>query len=73
MHPVQQTPDGKADGGDGSQVAQGGQAVAIPICQPKALARKDYLTQKGATTDDFGLTSLDTTAVVYPYGHNDSG
>jgi len=41
-------------------------AVHAPLCQPKGLARPDFLSQPGATTNDFGLTSLDTSRVTYP-------
>jgi len=48
--------------------AEAGQSPAapIPICRPKALSRKDFLAQHGATTNDFGLTSLALNAVTYP-------
>jgi hypothetical protein len=36
-----------------------------PVCQPKGLDRKDFLTS-GGTTAEFGLTTLDTSLVTYP-------
>jgi nucleoid-associated protein YgaU len=43
-----------------------GLATASPTCQPKPLARAAFLAQPGATTNDFGLTTLDLTQVTYP-------
>ena len=50
--------------GTDAPVSTGQQAA--PTCQPAPLARDVFLSQKRASTDDFGLTTLDVTAVTYP-------
>jgi len=47
-------------------ISGAGAVVVEPLCAPKALARQDFLTHQGATTNDFGLTSLATSLVTYP-------
>ncbi|HEX3473119.1 MAG TPA: DUF4157 domain-containing protein [Silvibacterium sp.] len=48
-------------GTGGSGTAPGG-----PTCQPTGLDRAAFLATAGATTEDFGLTTLDVSAVTYP-------
>jgi hypothetical protein len=50
---------GRGTGGSGT--APGG-----PTCQPTGLDRAAFLATAGATTEDFGLTTLDVSAVTYP-------
>ena len=50
----------------GGTGAGGGSSSTTATCQPTGLDRAAFLALAGATTDDFGLTTLDTIAVTYP-------
>ena len=56
----------KPEGGDkepATAPAEGSAKPAAP-CDPKGLARADYLKEPGTSTNDFGLTSLSGTAQI---------
>jgi hypothetical protein len=57
---------GGVAGGGEARGGGGGSSATMPTCQPQGLDRPAFLGTPGATTNDFGLTSLDTTAVTYP-------
>lgn len=44
----------------------GGSVTTSTTCQPNGLDRAAFLATSGTTTNDFGLTTLDTSAVTYP-------
>jgi hypothetical protein len=50
----------------GTGTGGGGTAPGTSGCQPTGLDRAAFLATAGATTNDFGLTTLDLTAVTYP-------
>ncbi len=64
--PVQQPPAGGTPATPGQTGGTGGGGGATATCQPQGLDRAAFLATAGATTNDFGLTSLDTSAVTYP-------
>src|SRR5262249_3885682 len=51
-------------GGEEPTAAPGGGGTPAAPCDPKGLARADYLKEPGTSTDDFGLTRLAGSAQI---------
>ena len=63
--PIKQAP-AKAPTEDAPQAQTATVATTPAVCSPTAMTRANFLKEPGTSTKDFGLTTLDLSAVTHP-------